>query len=133
MLMGVIYFVAMSLGALGFRVPPAGWRPSGWTPTAQTAGSMITNRHVHLNVAWRTPQFWLIWGVLGLNVTAGIAVIAMASPMFQEVFGGRLLGLEPHAALSRRAEGGDRGGGRRPRRPDQPVQQRRPHPLGVCL
>ncbi len=100
MLMGVIYFVAMSLGALGFRVPPAGWRPSGWTPTTQTAGSMITNRHVHLNVAWRTPQFWLIWGVLGLNVTAGIAVIAMASPMFQEVFGGRLLGLEPHAALS---------------------------------
>jgi len=47
---------------------------------------------VHLNQAWRTPQFWLIWGVLCLNVTAGIGVIAMASPMFQDVFGARLLG-----------------------------------------
>jgi MFS family permease len=61
---------------------------------------MITERHVHVNRAWRTPQFWLLWGVLGLNVTAGIAVLAMASPMFQEVFGARLLGLDAHAALS---------------------------------
>jgi MFS family permease len=56
--------------------------------------------HVHLSRAWRTPQFWLIWGVLCANVTAGIAVIAMASPMLQEVFGGRLLGLDAHATLS---------------------------------
>jgi MFS family permease len=61
---------------------------------------MITRRHVHLNVAWRTPQFWLIWGVLCTNVTAGIAVIAMASPMLQEVFGPRLLGLDTHATLT---------------------------------
>jgi MFS family permease len=95
MIMGVIYFVAMSLGAFGFRVPPAGWRPAGWTPP-ETAGSMITTRHVHVSRAWKTPQFWLIWGVLCFNVTAGIAVIAMASPMFQEVFGARLLGLDAH-------------------------------------
>jgi len=49
---------------------------------------------------WAVPQFWLLWGVLCLNVTAGIAVIAMASPMLQEVFGPRLLGLDAHAALS---------------------------------
>jgi MFS family permease len=61
---------------------------------------MITAHHVHLNVAWRTPQFWLIWGVLCTNVTAGIAVIAMASPMLQEVFGGRLLGLGGGTALT---------------------------------
>jgi len=61
---------------------------------------MITGRHVHLTRAWKTPQFWLIWGVLCLNVTAGIAVISMASPMLQEVFGGRLLGLDAHAALN---------------------------------
>jgi MFS family permease len=100
MVMGVIYFVAMSLGALGFRVPPAGWHPAGWTPAALAEGGMITNRHVHLNVAWRTPQFWFIWGVLCLNVTAGIAVIAMASPMLQEVFGPKLLGLDAHTTLS---------------------------------
>jgi MFS family permease len=55
---------------------------------------MITLRHVHLNVAWKTPQFWLIWWVLCLNVTAGIGVIGMASPMLQEVFGGQLIGLD---------------------------------------
>jgi len=101
MVLGGLYFVAMTLGAFGFRVAPAGWRPAGWTPpTAKTGRSMITGRHVHLHTAWKTPQFWLIWGVLCLNVTAGISVISMASPMLQEVFGGRLLGLDPHAALS---------------------------------
>ena len=55
---------------------------------------MITGRHVHLNRAWKTPQFWLIWGVLCMNVTAGISVISMASPMLQDVFGGKLLGLD---------------------------------------
>jgi MFS family permease len=98
--LGAIYFVAMSLGAFGFRVPPAGWQPSGWTPPAAAAGGLITSRHVHLNVAWRTPQFWLVWLVLCLNVTAGIAVISMASPMLQEVFGARLLGLPASATLT---------------------------------
>ena len=99
-ILGVIYFVAMTLGAFGFRVPPSGWRPLGWVPKSETQKGMITTRHVHLNRAWRTPQFWLIWGVLCLNVTAGIAVIAMASPMLQEVFGSKLLGLDSQAALS---------------------------------
>lgn len=99
MLLGGIYFVFMSLGALGFRIAPAGWRPSGWSPP-ETAETLITRGHVHLDRAWRTPQFWLLWGVLCTNVTAGIAVISMASPMLQEVFGGRLLGLDAHAALS---------------------------------
>lgn len=100
MALGLIYFVAMSCGALGFRVAPSGWRPAGWTPAAATGDGMITSHHVHLNVAWRTPQFWLIWGVLCLNVTAGIAVIAMASPMLQEVFGAKLLRLDVHTALT---------------------------------
>ena len=100
MVMGVIYFVAMSLGAFGFRVPPAGWQPRGWIPPATESRGMITSRHVHLNAAWRTPQFWLIWGVLCTNVTAGIAVIAMASPMLQEVFGGKLLGLDTGGTLT---------------------------------
>jgi MFS family permease len=100
MSLGLIYFVAMSLGALGFRVAPAGWQPANWTPPQVAAGSMITSRHVHLNDAWRTPQFWLIWAILCLNVTAGIAVIAMASPMLQEVFGPKLLGLDAGTTLS---------------------------------
>lgn len=98
--MGIIYFVVMCAGALGFRVAPSGWRPVGWTPPASQANTMITQRHVHLNRAWRTPQFWLIWGVLFLNVTAGIAVISMASPMLQDVFGAKLLGVDSIASLT---------------------------------
>ena len=92
--MGVIYFIAMMLGAFGYRVPPTGWKPAGWTPPPQKANSMITSRHVHVNTAHKTPQFWFLWGVLCLNVSAGIGVIGMASPMLQEVFGGRLIGVD---------------------------------------
>jgi MFS family permease len=53
---------------------------------------MITQGHVHLKNAHKTKQFWLIWAVLTLNVSAGIGVIGMASPMLQEIFGGRLIG-----------------------------------------
>ena len=54
---------------------------------------MISEHHVHLNDAHKTPQFWLIWWVLCLNVSAGIGVIGMASPMLQEIFAGKLIGL----------------------------------------
>jgi len=89
--MGVIYFCFMMAGAFGYRVPPAGWKPEGWTPP-QVAKSMITVANVHLNDAHKTPQFWLIWVVLCMNVSAGIGVLAMASPMLQEIFGGALIG-----------------------------------------
>lgn len=91
-IMGVFYFIAMMIGALSYRVPPTGWVPKGWVPPVKSGNSMITNRHVHVNHAHKTPQFWLLWAVLCLNVSAGIGVIGMASPMLQEVFGGALIG-----------------------------------------
>ncbi len=92
--MGVLYFIAMLCGAFGYRVPPTGWKPAGWTPPpAKATHGMITTKNVHLKNAHRTPQFWLLWGVLCLNVSAGIGVIGMASPMLQEVFGGKLIGV----------------------------------------
>ncbi|MFG3598023.1 OFA family MFS transporter [Bradyrhizobium sp. RDI18] len=90
--MGAIYFVFMMIGAFRYRIPPAGWRPEGWTPPAK-ADAMISQNHVHLKDAHKTPQFWLIWWVLCLNVSAGIGVIGMASPMLQEIFAGKLIGL----------------------------------------
>ena len=90
--MGVIYFIFMMIGAFRYRIPPAGWRPEGWTPPDK-ANAMISTRNVHLNDAHKTPQFWLIWWVLCLNVSAGIGVIGMASPMLQEIFAGKLIGL----------------------------------------
>jgi MFS family permease len=90
--MAAIYSVFMLAGAFGYRLPPAGWRPEGWTPPDLSATAMITTRHVHFENAHKTPQFWLLWAVLCLNVSAGIGVIGMASPMLQEIFGGSLIG-----------------------------------------
>jgi MFS family permease len=89
--MGAIYFVFMMIGAFGYRLPPTGWRPDGWTPPSETK-TMITQHQVHLRDAHKTKQFWLIWAVLCLNVSAGIGVIGMASPMLQEIFAGSLIG-----------------------------------------
>jgi MFS family permease len=92
--LAVIYFVFMISGALGYRVPREGWQPAGWTPPPETARKgLITRHNVHLSVAWRTKQFWLLWWVLCLNVTAGIGIIGMASPLLQEVFAGHLIGV----------------------------------------
>ena len=92
--MALVYFVFMMGGALGYRVPPTGWKPEGWTaPAAQLNNTMITQRHVHVKKVWGIPQFWLIWMVLCMNVSAGIGVIGMASPMLQEIFGGALIGV----------------------------------------
>src|SRR3569832_49093 len=85
--MGVIYFVFMMIGAFRYRVPPDGWRPEGWTPPS-SANAMISQANVHLDNAHKTPQFWLVWWVLTLNVSAGIGVLGMASPMLQEIFAG---------------------------------------------
>ncbi len=99
--LGAIYFVAMLAGAFGYRIPPADWQVAPRVPKhraltpehAAMRPAMITTRHVHVDQAWKTPQFWLLWGLLCLNVSAGIGVIGMASPMIQEVFGGKLVGL----------------------------------------
>jgi MFS family permease len=92
--LALVYFVFMIGGAFGYRVPPTGWKPAGWTPPVkQTTNAMITQRHVHVKKVWGIPQFWLIWMALTMNVSAGIGVIGMASPMLQEVFGGNLIGV----------------------------------------
>ena len=89
--LGVIYFVFMLGGAFGYRLPPPGWKPEGWTPPTNNH-AMIATGHVHLRDAHKTVQFWLIWAVLCLNVSAGIGIIGAASPMLQETFGGHLFG-----------------------------------------
>ena len=92
LVMGVIYCVFMMIGAFAYRIPPAGWQPEGWTPPSK-ANAMISTKNVHLDNAHKTPQFWLVWWVLTLNVSAGIGVIGMASPMLQEIFAGKLIGM----------------------------------------
>jgi len=94
--MGVIYFMFMMIGVISVRVPADGWKPAGWTAPAQPK-KLVTTANVAVEAAWRTRQFWLLWVVLCMNVTAGIGVLGQASPMIQEMFPGRVL---PLAAAS---------------------------------
>jgi MFS family permease len=85
--MGIAYFIMMSFGSMIVRVPAPGWKPAGWTAPA-ASNRMITTANVEVAAAIRTPQFYLLWIVLCMNVTAGIAVLSQASPMLQESFKG---------------------------------------------
>jgi MFS family permease len=73
LVLAAIYFVFMMSGAFAYRLPSA--QVSAAAPS------------VHFHDALKTKQFWFIWAVLCLNVSAGIGVIGMASPMLQEIFG----------------------------------------------
>src|SRR5215510_14697716 len=77
----------MMFGVFTVRVPRAGWAPRGWV-AADHPRKMMTTGNVTAERAIRTPQFWLLWAVLCLNVTAGIGVLGQASPMIQEMFPG---------------------------------------------
>ena len=101
-------------GAAIVRVPPPGWAPAATSPPAQSR-SWSPRRTCLVYQALQTPQFWLIWCVLCLNVTAGIGVLGQASAMSQEMFPGKVT----------RHRGG------RLRRADEPVQHGRAVLLGV--
>ncbi|HLY47323.1 MAG TPA: OFA family MFS transporter, partial [Stellaceae bacterium] len=90
--LGVIYLCFMMVGAWIVRIPAPGWAPAGYLAPSQPK-PLVTNRDVYVYEALKTPQFWLIWWVLCLNVTAGIGVIGQASAMSQEMFPGRVTAL----------------------------------------
>ncbi len=83
--MGIIYFVFMMFGVFTVRVPPKDWQPGGNNFRIKKS-ALITTEQVDADTAIRTPQFWLIFVVLMLNVTAGIGVLGQASVMIQEMF-----------------------------------------------
>ena len=87
--MGIVYFCFMLVGAAIVRVPAPGWKPAGYVAPVQPK-KLVTTRDVYVYQALKTPQFWLIWLVLCLNVTAGIGVLGQASAMSQEMFPGRV-------------------------------------------
>src|SRR5215468_1185106 len=83
--LGAAYLVVMLVGAQILRRPPDGWKPAGWVPPVKV-NKMITSRSVSRNTAIQTVQFYLLWGILFINVTAGIGILAQASPMMQDMF-----------------------------------------------
>ena len=90
--MGLLYFVFMMFGVFTIRVPREGWKPEGWVPRT-TRSALISTHSVEVNAASRTPQFWLLWLILCMNVTAGIGILEQASPMIQDLFRGRVSAL----------------------------------------
>jgi MFS family permease len=87
--LGIIYFCFMMVGAAIVRIPAPNWKPEGYVAPVQ-AQRLITRSDVYVYDAIKTPQFWLIWWVLCLNVTAGIGVLGQASAMSQEMFPGHV-------------------------------------------
>ena len=85
---GVGYAVFMSVGWLLIRVPAGGWKPAGWEPIPQPAGSLISAGDVSARNAIKTSQFWLLWVVLCVNVTAGIGILERAAPIYSDFFPG---------------------------------------------
>jgi MFS family permease len=84
-----VYAVFMLAGAIGYRTPPPGWAPRGWTPPSSSS-AILARGSLDVGGALGTAQFWLLWTVLLLNVSDSIGIIGVASPMLQEIFGGRL-------------------------------------------
>lgn len=101
--MGVLYLAIMMFGAFIVKVPQESWAPEGFTPKAESENRMISSHHVLADVAIKTPQFYLLFGVLMLNVTAGIGVLGQASVMIQELFSEESVGSEKAITASEAA------------------------------
>jgi len=86
--LGVVYFIVMTIAAFSFRVPAKDWKPEGWQAPKpdESSNNLVTDDHVHIDQALKTPQFYRLWIVLCFNVTAGIGVIGVAKTMITDIF-----------------------------------------------
>ncbi len=92
-ILGVLYLIMVIGAALFLKNPPEGWKPEGWEPPPAEATTDRSGIEYSLSGALKTWQWFALWALLFLNVTAGIAIISEASPMAQE-----LTGVEPLVA-----------------------------------
>ncbi|HET7081436.1 MAG TPA: OFA family MFS transporter [Chloroflexia bacterium] len=84
--LGIVYLIMVAGAAQFYRVAPAGYAPPGWTPSA-TQASQRAGKDFTLQESLRTWQWYVLWAMLFLNVTAGVMVISQAAPMTQEITG----------------------------------------------
>ncbi len=89
---GIIYLVLVVASAQAYANPPEGYKPAGWAPKTAVQREATTVNFT-VTEAMKTWQFWLLWAMLFLNVSAGIMIISQASPMAQQ-----LVGMTPVAA-----------------------------------
>ncbi len=99
--LGTLYLAYMLFGVFSVRIPPEGWQPAGMSDSTNLKKS---GEGLDADAAIRTPQFYLLFAVLMLNVSAGIGVLGQASVMIQEMFSEKVLGAS--RAVSAAAAGG---------------------------
>jgi OFA family oxalate/formate antiporter-like MFS transporter len=94
---GAIFLVVVTAAAQLYKNPPAGWLPAGFKPQAAKGGGMAES--IPFNVAIRTRKWWTLWGMLFLNVSAGLGLISQLSPMAQDVIRSSFQGTPTPAQL----------------------------------
>jgi MFS transporter, OFA family, oxalate/formate antiporter len=82
--LGIAYLIVTVVCGFFMQNPPAGWKPAGWSPSA-TQAAQRSRQDYTLGEAIRSWQWWVLWGLLFLNTSAGISVISQEAPMFQEL------------------------------------------------
>lgn len=94
-LLGAVYFSVMVLSSQYLAPPPPGWMPEGYTHKAVSARVIQAGENMGVGEALRTRRFCGLWLMLFINITCGIAVISVASPLAQEI-----AGLTPYQAAA---------------------------------
>ncbi|MDP2875275.1 MAG: OFA family MFS transporter [Holophaga sp.] len=87
--LGVIYLVVMALSSLYLAPPPADWKPAGMAEALASGKQKpaMDLMPMNANEAVRTWPFYGLWIMMFINITCGIAVLSVASPMAQEITG----------------------------------------------
>ena len=81
---GVIFLVLVTGAAQVYKNPPQGWLPAGFKPAASSVSAADS---FSFDEAVKTPQWWMLWGMLFLNVSAGLGLLSQLSPMAQDLIG----------------------------------------------
>lgn len=89
-ILGITYFVVMFSSAQYLSPPPKDWLPKGYSADGDAAGKKVIKKdlaQLTANEAVKTRRFYMLWLMLFINITCGIAIISVASPMAQEMAG----------------------------------------------
>lgn len=80
---GVIFLILVISAAQMFKNPPQGWLPAGFTPPKTTVSAADSFK---FGEAVKRPQWWMLWAMLCLNVSAGLGLISQLSPIAQDLY-----------------------------------------------
>jgi OFA family oxalate/formate antiporter-like MFS transporter len=95
-ILGVIFLILVTAAAQFYKNPPKGWLPAGFTPPKTTASAA---QSFTFDEARKTPQWWMLWAMLCLNISAGLGLLSQLSPMAQDIVG-KTQGLTDPKALA---------------------------------